>query len=59
MAAPTMGATQNSHGCCSAHPPLKMATAVERAGFKLVLVTGMPMRWLSGHFEKPKRVQSS
>ena len=46
MAAPTIGATMNSHSWASAGPPAKIATAIERAGFTEVLVTGMLMRWI-------------
>ena len=45
--APTIGATQNSHNCCSAQPPTKSAGPVLRAGFTEVLVTGMLTRWMS------------
>src|SRR5690606_37284972 len=47
MSAPTIGATQNSHSWPGAPPPLKNATAVDRAGFTDVLVMGMEMRWIS------------
>ena len=43
-AAPTIGATQNSHNCCSAHPPTKSAGPVLRAGLTERFVTGMPIR---------------
>ena len=46
-AAPTSGATQNSHNCASAQPPTMSAGPVLRAGFTEVLVTGMLMRWIS------------
>lgn len=38
--------TQNSHSCCSAQPPWKIATAVLRAGLTEVLVTGMLIKWM-------------
>lgn len=38
--------TQNSHSCCSAQPPRKIATAVLRAGLTEVLVTGMLIKWM-------------
>ena len=43
-AAPTIGASQNSHSCCSATPPTNSAGPVERAGLTDVLVTGMEIR---------------
>jgi hypothetical protein len=46
-AAPSSGATQNSHSCCTAHPPTNSAGPVLRAGFTDVLVTGMLIRWTS------------
>ena len=46
-AAPTIGATQNSHSCSSAQPPTNSAGPVLRAGFTEVLVTGMLTRWMS------------
>ena len=42
--APRMGATQNSHSCCSAQPPTSSAGPVLRAGFTEVLVMGMLTR---------------
>ena len=41
MAAPIIGATQNSQSCCSAQPPTNTAVAVLRAGLTEVFVTGM------------------
>src|SRR5438046_493924 len=41
IAAPTIGATQNSHNCSSAHPPTNTAGPVLRAGFTLKFVTGI------------------
>ena len=46
-AAPTSGATQNSHNCATAQPPTITAGPVLRAGFTEVLVTGMLIRWMS------------
>ena len=40
-------ATQKSQSCFTAMPPTNTATAVERAGFTDVFVTGMLMRWMS------------
>src|SRR5574344_1953465 len=42
-----IGATQKSQSCFTAMPPTNTATAVERAGFTDVFVTGMLMRWMS------------
>src|SRR5258705_12800486 len=39
--APTIGATQKSHSCESAHPPTNKAGPVDRAGLTDVLVTGI------------------
>ena len=39
-----IGATQNSHSCCSAHPPTKIAGAVLRAGLTDRFVTGIPIK---------------
>ena len=47
MTPPMMGATQNSQSCVIAPPPANSATAVERAGFTDVLVTGIEIRWIS------------
>jgi len=44
---PTIGATQNSQSCCMAHPPTKIATAVDRAGLTEVFVTGIEIKWIS------------
>ena len=44
IAAPMIGATQNSHNCSSAHPPTNIAGAVLRAGFTERFVTGIPIR---------------
>ena len=44
---PAIGATQNSHSCCIAQPPTKIAWLVLRAGFTEVFVTGMLIRWIS------------
>ena len=41
-APPTIGATQNSQSCASAHPPAKRAGPVLRAGLTEQFVTGMP-----------------
>ena len=38
---PTIGASQNSQSCPSAHPPTISAGPVLRAGFTEVLVTGI------------------
>ncbi|KAG1272376.1 hypothetical protein G6F64_015517 [Rhizopus arrhizus] len=46
IAPPSSGATQNSHSWLTAPLPAKNATAVERAGFTEVLVTGMLIRWI-------------
>ena len=46
MAAPRIGATQNNHNWLIAPEPANRATAVERAGFTEVLVTGMLIRWI-------------
>src|ERR1700722_1292892 len=43
-APPTIGASQKSHNCDSAHPPTKIAGPVLRAGFTERFVTGMPIR---------------
>ena len=47
MAAPAIGASQNSHSCWIAHPPTNSAGPVLRAGFTERLVTGMPISWIS------------
>src|ERR1700690_1214297 len=39
--APTIGASQNSQSCSSAHPPTNTAGPVLRAGLTDVLVTGI------------------
>lgn len=44
---PTSGTSQNTHSCCSAQVPWKIATPVLRAGLTEVLVTGMLIRWIS------------
>jgi hypothetical protein len=44
IAAPTIGATQNSHNCSIAHPPTNTAGAVLRAGLTDRFVTGIPIR---------------
>ncbi|SKT99944.1 Uncharacterised protein [Mycobacteroides abscessus subsp. abscessus] len=41
---PISGATQNSHSCPGAAPPLKKATAVDRAGFTDVLLIGIEIK---------------
>src|SRR5579871_364184 len=46
IAAPTIGANQNSQSCCTAQSPTKIAGAVLRAGFTERFVTGIPMRWI-------------
>ncbi len=45
-AAPASGAIQKSQSCPSAPFSAKNATAVERAGFTEVLVTGIEIRWM-------------
>ena len=47
IAAPISGATQNSQSWPTAPVSAKKATAVERAGFTEVLVTGIEIRWIS------------
>ena len=47
MAAPTSGASQNTHSCAGAPSPLKNATPVERAGFTDVFEIGIEIRWIS------------
>jgi len=42
---PKIGATQNSHNCCSAQPPTNTAGPVLRAGFTERLVTGIPIKY--------------
>lgn len=44
MAAPTIGAIQNSHNWPIASPPTNSAGPVERAGFTDVFVTGIEIR---------------
>ena len=44
IAAPMIGATQNSHNCSSAHPTTNTAGPVLRAGFTDRFVTGISMR---------------
>ncbi len=44
MAAPAIGASQNSHSCAKAQPPTKIAGPVLRAGFTEVFVTGILIR---------------
>ena len=46
MAAPRIGASQNTHSWPTAPLPLKNATPVERAGLTEVLEIGMEMRWM-------------
>ena len=46
IAAPAIGATQNSHNCWIAQPPTNRAGPVLRAGFTDVFVTGMLIRWI-------------
>ena len=46
MAAPTSGASQNTHSCAGAPSPLKNATPVERAGFTEVFEIGIEIRWI-------------
>ncbi len=46
IAAPTIGASQNSQSCCRAMPPTNSAGPVERAGLTDVLVTGIEIRWI-------------
>jgi hypothetical protein len=48
-AVPTIGASQNSQSCCNATQPTNNAGPVERAGLTDVLVTGIEIRWISGH----------
>ena len=48
MAAPSSGASQNSHSCPTAQPsPTSSAGPVERAGLTEVLVIGIEIRWIS------------
>ena len=44
IAAPTIGATQKSQSCSTAHPPTNNAGPVLRAGFTDRFVTGIPIR---------------
>src|SRR5260370_12358855 len=44
MMPPTMGATQNSHSDCKAVAPPNTAVAVERAGLREALDTGIATR---------------
>ena len=46
IAAPTIGASQNSHSWPGAPLPLKNATPVERAGLTEVFEIGIEMRWI-------------
>src|SRR6476661_11117903 len=41
---PRIGASQNNHNCCIAHPPAINAGPVLRAGVTETFVTGIPMR---------------
>src|SRR5215831_15251923 len=41
---PRSGATMNSHNCCKAQPPVKIAGPMLRAGLIEALVTGMAAR---------------
>ena len=47
IAAPTSGASQNTHSCAGAPSPLKNATPVDRAGLTDVLEIGIEIRWIS------------
>lgn len=42
--APNIGANQNSHSCCRAHPPTNTAGPVLLAGLTDTLVTGIPIK---------------